>query len=1373
MIDFPDEMDDKAITGAMQRLYPAKQATGPASGSSSSWDGPTASPMPGFLPQRGPASNPAYEDPTKSDVARLGSAIPDWAMGGLRGADKYAVQPFNRMSASGAETGARVGQDITALPRWLTTPGLSEQQAEQEAPERNPITTGVARAAGGVVGGTLADPRMWPMLGAGGIEGGVRPALSSAMGRGFGAQMGYGAIEQANDTAQHWNELSRADAVEKVTGIGLQSVMAMGGLMHSGAEGEAPLPKRAPDAGPNVAETPNSIDRPTTISGASPRSVGDIYASTGMPESKGTPEAEAAARQRYLNLTKGEPIGPAKTYLPNGEVVDPANPTSPREAAANPLAGETPKGSPEAGRPVQEGKAAEVDLSRAPGQENSSLPDVSYLTNHIWDRYNDAIKDPDRINFVGRLGDAFTEGRAKAFDPLADVLIFSKDLKDDDVIAQLHYKLGDKDGVDGMAIEVNSTAPINPDQLNIVLAHEAAHGLRILKGRDMSKNLPYDQRVHEVTANKMAGYVTGFMDVKLKTPASERAAAESIENILNHLPIKEEFHSGISLTASSHALLDRLADNIGAAVNDSTDVQMTKNLIRKAGGEMAQKTEQNFAALQTMLDNHDGDNFQTDMRQFMDAGEGKQTPIDPNDPNGGAVTASFKNPQDAAAFSTIRQMFRERWTGRLKDILDTDDGAGIEQYLKHLWEKRSGTSDLARRIIFGKRDLQGPATFRKSRFYDYFSQGLDSGLTPVTNNVIKMQLLGLREIDRFITAHDIKDQMKDIGLVKFFQNGQDKGDWVRLDDNMFKPKLMKGGLLGAYGEYYAPKDVAKVFNDFLSPGLKGKDGVLGASFDLMHGYGNLLNQAQLSLSAFHGVFSSLNAGISDAALGLQYAFGRENMGLADRALVAGKHIARGILAPLSAFHQYRLGAMLESEYQTPGSHPSFEPIVKAFTQAGGRVGTDPFYRNDAYGSMKVAFQKGDYFSAGYKGVQHLADYSSRWLQKYYVPRLKMGAFAEMAKHKLNEMYDTGASPHQINTELGNIWDSVDNRFGQMTYDNLFWKRASKDIGLLAVRSLGWNIGTVRELGGGAKDLIGNLDAARRGERPEMSSRMAYSLMLPVMVATYGAMYGYATGHPPQTLTDYFHPQTGGTDRDGNPERVDIPSYMKDIFSLSNDWRKTVTNKLHPGFQELHDLWTNKDFYNNEIAHEADPWYKQGMQYLSYIGKNAAPFGIQNVSNAFQSGESAAQSLRGEFGITPAPRDIGLTPASKAATDLSRRHFEQGPFTSEEAQKRIDFSRIRAQYFSGKMSDDDLGKQYDAGKITDHQYDSLMDSKDQTPLQRQVGQLRTPAEFFQVWKKANPDERRQLEDTYDKWFDKVDPEQEPGLYDDYMKNQPEE
>ena len=55
-----------------------------------------------------------------------------------------------------------------------------------------------------------------------------------------------------------------------------------------------------------------------------------------------------------------------------------------------------------------------------------------------------------------------------------------------------------------------------------------------------------------------------------------------------------------------------------------------------------------------------------------------------------------------------------------------------------------------------------------------------------------------------------------------------------------------------------------------------------------------------------------------------------------------------------------------------------------------------------------------------------------------------------------------------------IWNSVDNRMGEMVYDNLMWSKTQKDVAFMLMRSAGWNIGTIRELGGAA------VDAARAG-----------------------------------------------------------------------------------------------------------------------------------------------------------------------------------------------------------------------------------------------------------------------------------------------------
>jgi hypothetical protein len=45
----------------------------------------------------------------------------------------------------------------------------------------------------------------------------------------------------------------------------------------------------------------------------------------------------------------------------------------------------------------------------------------------------------------------------------------------------------------------------------------------------------------------------------------------------------------------------------------------------------------------------------------------------------------------------------------------------------------------------------------------------------------------------------------------------------------------------------------------------------------------------------------------------------------------------------------------------------------------------------------------------------------------------------------------------VRAAMRKVWDSVDNRMGQMVYDNLFYERAVKDIALITFRAYGWQL----------------------------------------------------------------------------------------------------------------------------------------------------------------------------------------------------------------------------------------------------------------------------------------------------------------------------
>src|SRR6185312_9937956 len=141
------------------------------------------------------------------------------------------------------------------------------------------------------------------------------------------------------------------------------------------------------------------------------------------------------------------------------------------------------------------------------------------------------------------------------------------------------------------------------------------------------------------------------------------------------------------------------------------------------------------------------------------------------------------------------------------------------------------------------RPLEGTSEFLKQREYDTFKEGLKAGLQPVTWNPVKMALVRLEQIDKFVSAHEMAESFKKEGLVKFVRIGGEVTEgYVELKDKIFSAnkKDAKSGALMTFGKWYAPDDLAKAFNNHLSPGWSG-----AKAYDVIRNYGKAVNQANL------------------------------------------------------------------------------------------------------------------------------------------------------------------------------------------------------------------------------------------------------------------------------------------------------------------------------------------------------------------------------------------------------------------------------------------------------------------------------------------------------------------------------------------------
>jgi hypothetical protein len=151
-------------------------------------------------------------------------------------------------------------------------------------------------------------------------------------------------------------------------------------------------------------------------------------------------------------------------------------------------------------------------------------------------------------------------------------------------------------------------------------------------------------------------------------------------------------------------------------------------------------------------------------------------------------------------------------------------------------------------------------------------------------------------------------------------------------------------------------------------------------------------------------------------------------------------------------------------------------------EAGGRVRMDSFYKNSAPERMAKAWKEGDYVKAARLSLPALLEYarSRSWSTSSRCRSSASSATGEEGARGAAAGRDARRSPRRA----AKAWDSVDNRMGQLVYDNLFWSKTFKDLAMASVRSVGWNLGTIRELGGGLVDLASEgAKAATQGRSP--------------------------------------------------------------------------------------------------------------------------------------------------------------------------------------------------------------------------------------------------------------------------------------------------
>jgi hypothetical protein len=394
---------------------------------------------------------------------------------------------------------------------------------------------------------------------------------------------------------------------------------------------------------------------------------------------------------------------------------------------------------------------------------------------------------------------------------------------------------------------------------------------------------------------------------------------------------------------------------------------------------------------------------------------------------------------------------------------------------------------------------------------------------------------------------------------------------------------------------------------------------------------------------------------------------------------AAKSLAKtglGTPTPASAAIKILTGKKFQDQYLGLADHgPDFRKATELFTKAGGRAeasraewmrGSQQMNYWDAWkkGALKSELkgQLKDIMDRPIRGtmaqiggtIARVMDTVAHPLFDQAIPNLKNGAFYDNMQEWLSA-HPTATDQEQL-AAAREIVDTIDDRFGELNMDNVFWNKMLKQSMQLMIRATGWDLGTIRQIGGGTKDL-GEYLAKGTLKEGRTADRIRYVLALPVLTALSTQVWSYLkTG---KHSDDPFVFPTGGKNADGTPEKAMVPGYMKDVIGYTHDLPGSLEEegaaKVATMPRMIWDLMTNRDWRNLPIAEMSDWATQQGAQgpflsYMNNVWEHFEPMSLKTLNQQKQgTGLSVAENM---FGLRRAP--MYLSEPEQYKTMLERR-----------------------------------------------------------------------------------------------------------------------
>lgn len=615
----------------------------------------------------------------------------------------------------------------------------------------------------------------------------------------------------------------------------------------------------------------------------------------------------------------------------------------------------------------------------------------------------------------------------------------------------------------------------------------------------------------------------------------------------------------------------------------------------------------------------------------------------------------------------------------------------IKNYMPHIWKK----PEVAIRFFDEWEARIGREAFAKKRLIETIREGKEAGLELVTDNL--EELVTMREVSGWQAKTQLEtiEQLEELGLLK----------------TPSEIKKMSGYavLTTPYGKFGMPEEVATIVNNWLRPGLWENKQLSGTLFKGGMEAKNFVVAAKLALSLWHYVSTAS----SDVAV--QTMMVAKDLGRGD----FGKFFEDLAKVPVSPFLDLIEGGDIKKAWFDGPKTDNQQDAIDLLQRAGGRPLMSKIYRINARENFLKAVHNSDYLGVGERTIPAVLETLAVPLLDEWTPRLKLASFNKVAKDFV--IHHPELSEEELNIELARIWDETDNRFGQLVTDNLFWNPILKDVAVATTFSLGWGLGTFREVGGATIDTAKALEKLAEFKKPEITDKMLFVTSYAIIWALIGGLITYAmTGKRPKKIFDYFYPKTGDKNPDGTAKRFQQPTMAKEVFRTYSiaqkygikemPWR-ILKDKLNPVINTTWRLWENKDFYGAEIYNPNADIHKKAQEISNFLlQEGITPIAL---SDAYQDYVSTNKIGAGTFlpflGFTHAPKYITTTKTIKNIEALYEKRFGGGTISKEEANKRKKKSELRIKFQKGKLTHGDIDKAIRTGILTSKGLSSFLKS----------------------------------------------------------------